>query len=75
MNETQTQTLIGTLVVLGMLALVILPAVIGAVRDRRVDRQLRDAERREAAIDGTVREAYARTDVRGASSHRMARAA
>ncbi|ARF75129.1 hypothetical protein B7C62_24955 [Kitasatospora albolonga] len=35
------------LVVTALFALVLLPAVVGAVRDRRIDRQLRDAERGE----------------------------
>ncbi|QYX77609.1 hypothetical protein [Streptomyces akebiae] len=59
MDTTQLQGLIGTLAVLGLLALVVLPAVIGAVHDRRVDRQLeRAAEERRAS-----------------SSHRIARPA
>ncbi|MEE1833506.1 hypothetical protein [Streptomyces sp. SP17KL33] len=50
MDTTQLQGLIGTLVVLGLLALVVLPAVVGAVHDRRVDRQLeRAAEERRAS--------------------------
>ena len=69
MNTTQLQALIGTLVVLGMLALVALPAVIGAVHDRRVDRQLREAEERRAAIEGARPE----RPTRGSASHRFAR--
>ncbi|ULR53285.1 hypothetical protein [Streptomyces deccanensis] len=50
MDTTQLQGLIGTLAVLGLLALVVLPAIIGAVHDRRVDRQLqRAAEARRAS--------------------------
>ncbi|MGW0709192.1 hypothetical protein ACWD4G_25105 [Streptomyces sp. NPDC002643] len=82
MNETQIQALIGTLVVLGMFALVILPAAIGVVRDRRIDRQLREAELRAAAGD-TVRHQDIRrhratrpqAESRPASSHHIARAA
>ncbi|GLJ88122.1 hypothetical protein GCM10017589_07220 [Streptomyces poonensis] len=40
------EALIGTLAVLGILAVLVLPALIGVVRDRRIDRQLREAERR-----------------------------
>ncbi|MEU2405613.1 hypothetical protein ACTOXX_00360 [Streptomyces rubiginosohelvolus] len=36
------------LVVTALLALVLLPAGLGIARDRRIDRQLRDAARREA---------------------------
>ncbi|MFF9767368.1 hypothetical protein ACF1GT_12255 [Streptomyces sp. NPDC014636] len=45
MNGNQIEGLIGMLATLGILVLLILPSVLGAVRDRRVDRQLRDAER------------------------------
>lgn len=45
MTTEQTQGLIGLLAVLGILLLVILPALIGAVREHRVDRQLREAEK------------------------------
>ncbi|WP_432054169.1 hypothetical protein [Streptomyces sp. bgisy022] len=44
MDTTQTQALIGMLFVLGLFALMILPAVFGIVRDRRIDRQIRQAE-------------------------------
>lgn len=52
MTSEQTQGLIGALVVLGVLVLITAPAVAGVIRDRRIDRQLRQAERREAARDG-----------------------
>ncbi|MBT2376447.1 hypothetical protein AMK21_15805 [Streptomyces sp. CB00316] len=42
-------TFLDYLVVTALFALVLLPAVIGSVRERRIDRQLRDAEREEAA--------------------------
>ncbi|MEU7409043.1 MULTISPECIES: hypothetical protein [Streptomyces] len=45
MNGNQIEGLIGMLVTLGILVLLILPSVLGALRDRRVDRQLREAER------------------------------
>ncbi|MFC8196685.1 hypothetical protein ACFWBR_02495 [Streptomyces sp. NPDC060006] len=44
MNTTQLEGLIGMLTVLGILVLLVLPAVIGVVRDGRIDRQLREAE-------------------------------
>ncbi|MGJ5832942.1 hypothetical protein [Streptomyces ossamyceticus] len=69
MNTTQLQGLIGTLVVLGVLALVALPALIGVLHDRRVDRQLREAAKRQAAIDGSRPERRAS----GSMSRRFAR--
>ena len=45
MNGNQTEGLIGMLAVLGILVLLVLPAVIGIVRDRRIDRQLRAVTR------------------------------
>ncbi|MET8831473.1 hypothetical protein ABZX40_02335 [Streptomyces sp. NPDC004610] len=47
MTSAQTEGLLGMLAVLGILLLVILPALIGAVREGRIDRQLREAERGE----------------------------
>ncbi|MDQ1036239.1 hypothetical protein QFZ75_002655 [Streptomyces sp. V3I8] len=44
MTTTQLEGLIGMLFVLGILVLLVLPATFGIVRDRRVDRQLREAE-------------------------------
>ncbi|MEU5702321.1 hypothetical protein AB0G99_26490 [Streptomyces aurantiacus] len=44
MNTTQLEGLIGMLAVLGILVLLVLPSVYGIVRDRRIDRQLREAE-------------------------------
>lgn len=73
MDTTQLQGLIGTLTVLGLLALVVLPAIIGVVHDRRIDRQLRQAEERAAALDGAGPERPARGT--SAHSHRIARAA
>ena len=58
MDTTQLQGLIGTLAVLGLLALVVLPAVVGVVHDRRVDRQLaRAAEERRASSRRVARPA------------------
>jgi hypothetical protein len=44
MDTNQTQTLIAMIFVLGMLVLLVLPSVIGIVRDRRIDRQIRQAQ-------------------------------
>lgn len=44
METTRMETLIGMLTVLSILVLLVLPSVIGIVRDRRIDRQLREAE-------------------------------
>ncbi|MXM68394.1 hypothetical protein GR925_34480 [Streptomyces sp. HUCO-GS316] len=44
MNTTQLEALIGTLTVLAILALLVAPTVIGIVHDRRIDRQLKEAE-------------------------------
>ncbi len=44
MNGNQIEALIGMLVTFGLLVLMVLPSVIGIVRDRRVDRQLREAQ-------------------------------
>ncbi|MFH0520811.1 hypothetical protein ACHBTE_27000 [Streptomyces sp. M41] len=52
MNTEQTQTLLAMLVVAGMFVLLVLPSVIGIVHDRRIDRQIREAqEARKAAED------------------------
>lgn len=42
------EALIGMVTVLGILVLLVLPAVIGVMRDRRIDRQLREAEQASA---------------------------
>ncbi|MFE9770992.1 hypothetical protein ACFYOV_04760 [Streptomyces sp. NPDC005931] len=44
MDTAHTEALIGMLTVLALLVLMVLPAVIGIARDRRIDRQLRRAE-------------------------------
>lgn len=45
MNGNQIQGLIGMVATLGILVLLVLPSVIGIVRDRRVDRQLGQAQK------------------------------
>ncbi|MER6014632.1 hypothetical protein [Streptomyces bluensis] len=47
MDTTHVEGLTGMLTVLGILAVLVLPAVIGIVRDRRIDRQLREAEQKD----------------------------
>ncbi|MBO7938707.1 MULTISPECIES: hypothetical protein [Streptomyces] len=49
MTTEQTQTLLAMAVVLGMLALLVLPSLIGIVRERRVDRQIEEAQKRDGA--------------------------
>ena len=44
MNTTQLEGLISMLFVLGILVLLALPSVIGIAHERRIDRQLREAE-------------------------------
>ncbi|MFI7409149.1 hypothetical protein ACIBU0_10835 [Streptomyces sp. NPDC049627] len=46
MTTEQTEGLISMLTVLGMFVLLVLPSVIGIVRDRRIDRQIREAQER-----------------------------
>ncbi|MFF8093923.1 hypothetical protein [Streptomyces sp. NPDC016675] len=50
MNSNQMEALIGMLVTFGLLVLMVLPSVIGIVREKRIDRQLREAQenRRES---------------------------
>ncbi|MEU9398266.1 hypothetical protein [Streptomyces sp. SID4985] len=45
MNGNQIEGLIGMTATLGILVLLVLPSVFGIVRDRRVDRQLRQAQK------------------------------
>ncbi|MER5433083.1 hypothetical protein [Streptomyces sp. NPDC002588] len=45
MNTNQIEGLIGMLTVLGILALLLAPSVAGLVRERRVDREIRNAGR------------------------------
>ncbi|MFF7334217.1 hypothetical protein ACIQU5_01325 [Streptomyces sp. NPDC090306] len=56
MNTTHTQAvvegLLGTAAVLGILALVILPSLIGIAHERRVDRQIREARAARQADAG-----------------------
>ncbi|WP_369179341.1 hypothetical protein [Streptomyces mutabilis] len=47
MTGNQIEALIGMLVTFGLLVLMVLPSVIGIVRDRRIDRQIREAREGE----------------------------
>ncbi|NUP22839.1 MAG: hypothetical protein HOZ81_43630 [Streptomyces sp.] len=47
MTTEQTQTLLAMIAVLGMFVLLVLPSVIGIVHDRRIDRQIREAQERD----------------------------
>ncbi|MFF7733068.1 MULTISPECIES: hypothetical protein [unclassified Streptomyces] len=44
MNTNQIEALIGLSATLGILVLLILPSVLGLVRERRIDRQIREAQ-------------------------------
>ncbi|MFE7166515.1 hypothetical protein [Streptomyces sp. NPDC057616] len=62
MDTAHIEGLIGMLTVLGILVLMVLPALIGIARDRRIDRQIREAERghREAEVLGPTTPARSR---------------
>lgn len=44
MDTNQIEALIGLTATLGILVLLILPSVFGLVRERRIDRQIREAQ-------------------------------
>ncbi|GAA2591362.1 MULTISPECIES: hypothetical protein [Streptomyces] len=44
MNGNQIEALVGMLATFGLLVLMVLPSVIGIVRDKRVDRRIRQAQ-------------------------------
>ena len=66
MNADQTEALIGMLLTFGLLVLMILPSVIGIVRDRRIDRQIREAQ--EDREDLEDRESVPRRETQKSSS-------
>lgn len=68
MTGNQIQGLIGMLATLGILVLLVLPSVLGVLRDRRVDRQLREALEDQRA--GTHGEAPPRKEEAQKSSSR-----
>ncbi|WSQ11735.1 hypothetical protein OG604_30515 [Streptomyces sp. NBC_01231] len=51
MTTAQTEGLIAMLTVLGILALLVLPSAVGILRDRRIDRQIREAQEAREAYD------------------------
>ncbi|MFF7965842.1 hypothetical protein ACFZC3_10835 [Streptomyces sp. NPDC007903] len=55
MNGNQIEGLIGMVATLGILVLLVLPSVIGIVRDRRIDRQLGQAQK-DRGRQGSARE-------------------
>ncbi|MGV9291072.1 hypothetical protein ACWDTR_29240 [Streptomyces sp. NPDC003470] len=67
MTADQTEALIGMLATFGLLVLMVLPSVFGIVRDRRIDRQLREARRnqetREAVRNATPQKSSDRSTV------------
>ncbi|MDN3268635.1 hypothetical protein [Streptomyces sp. MA15] len=73
MNTTQREALISMVAVLGLFVLMTAPAVIGILRDRRLDRQIRRAAA-TAAAEIPAPPAAARP-AHGTSSRRTARAA
>ncbi|MES5816938.1 hypothetical protein [Streptomyces sp. RG80] len=54
MTTAQTQGLIGMLTVLGILVLLVAPAVVGILRDRRIDREIRNTQRQRRYFTSTV---------------------
>ncbi|MFC8802536.1 hypothetical protein ACWHA6_14725 [Streptomyces anthocyanicus] len=53
MTGNQIEALVGMLATFGLLVLMILPSAIGIVRDRRIDRRIREAQE-----DGETRTRY-----------------
>ncbi|MFQ6142858.1 hypothetical protein ACLMNJ_07240 [Streptomyces seoulensis] len=68
MNTDQIEALIGLLATFGLLILMALPAALGVVRDKRIDRQIRQARREHA--DQEFREALQRQQRSQKSSSR-----
>ncbi|MGC5562757.1 hypothetical protein ACPYPG_07930 [Streptomyces sp. FR-108] len=63
MNTTPLEGLIGMLFVLGILVLLVLPSAFGIVRDRRIDRQLREAEQAPRQDRGAAQKSSSRSTV------------
>ncbi|MGX4689904.1 hypothetical protein [Streptomyces sp. JNUCC 63] len=67
MNTTQLQGLITMIAVLGLLVLMVLPAAIGIVHDRRIDRRIRqaqeDREAQESRVDRDGQKSSSRSTV------------
>ncbi|MCP9990878.1 MULTISPECIES: hypothetical protein [Streptomyces] len=73
MNTTQTEALISMVAVLGLFVLMVAPAVIGILRDHRLDRQIRRAA--AAPVTGPPDQPAASGPARGTAPRRPARAA
>ncbi|MGY1497680.1 hypothetical protein ACW4TU_13960 [Streptomyces sp. QTS52] len=50
--NTATDNIVGILVVVAVFAVLALPALIGLAHDRRIDRQLREAQRSRRETEG-----------------------
>ncbi|WP_077796529.1 hypothetical protein [Streptomyces sp. JHA26] len=61
MNADQTEALLGMLVTFGLLVLMALPSVVGIVRERRIDRQIREAHEERERREAVSREEMRRT--------------
>ncbi|MEU0601505.1 hypothetical protein ABZ484_25145 [Streptomyces sp. NPDC006393] len=61
MNGNQIEGLIGMTATLGILVLLILPSVLGIVRERRIDRQIREAQ--EARAEKEAQKSSSRSTV------------
>ncbi|MEU6575419.1 hypothetical protein [Streptomyces sp. NPDC046805] len=61
MNGNQIEGLIGMLSVLAIFVLLVLPSVLGIVRERRIDRQLRESQ--EARGSGRDQKSSSRSTV------------
>ena len=72
MHTTQTEALIGMAAVLGMLVLLVLPALIGIAHERRIDRQLKRAEEQRQAGQRPTRQRDARGGIAARGTARAA---
>ncbi|BDH07885.1 hypothetical protein [Streptomyces seoulensis] len=63
MNGNQIEGLIGMAATLGILVLLVLPSVIGIVRDRRIDRQLGQAQKDRGKETRTTQKSSSRSTV------------
>ena len=70
--NTATDNIVGTLTVVAIFIALALPSLIGLARDRRLDRQLREAQRtrREAERIGPTERIWARAEGDAATRYR-----
>ncbi|UIX30884.1 hypothetical protein [Streptomyces sp. GQFP] len=61
--NTATDNIVGILVVVAVFVALALPSLIGLAHDRRIDRQLRKAQRDRQAQDASARRAITAQDV------------